>query len=163
MKTNRFTHLITAAFGLAAFSAVECVANDAATNTGTTVAPGPATTVQQIAVNPNVATAQWIDIEEYNYDMRAPFFAGLKQVEASVDDQIDELAARRAAMNSTTDTTDWDFAMKEMESARSYLRSTGEQLGKATPETWSQEKDKVGDAWQRTQEAYGKVKSSTTS
>jgi len=52
--------------------------------------------------------------------------------------------------------------MKEMGDARSALKSMGEELSKATPETWDQEKDKVGQAWVRTQEAYDKVKSSTT-
>jgi hypothetical protein len=38
----------------------------------------------------------------------------------------------------------------------------GEELSKASPETWSQEKDKVGQAWVRTQAAFDNVKSSTT-
>jgi len=38
-----------------------------------------------------------------------------------------------------------------------------EELHEASPETWAQQKDKVGEAWMRAQEAYGKVKSSTTS
>ena len=66
-------------------------------------------------------------------------------------------------MTSAANTKDWDFAMKEMIDARLYLKSTGEVLAKAMPETWNQEKDKVGQAWVRTQEAYAKVKSSTTS
>jgi hypothetical protein len=32
----------------------------------------------------------------------------------------------------------------------------------ATAETWDQKKEKVGQAWAKTQEAYGKVKASTT-
>jgi hypothetical protein len=95
--------------------------------------------------------------------MRAQFFAGLKRLEAIVDDQMSSLTARRAAMKSTANTKDWDFAMKEMGDARSYLKSMGEELSKASPETWAQEKDKVGQAWVRTQEAYDEVKSSTTS
>ncbi|HET7536483.1 MAG TPA: hypothetical protein VFJ90_08520 [Candidatus Didemnitutus sp.] len=38
----------------------------------------------------------------------------------------------------------------------------GEELAKAGPETWNQQKDKVGLAWVRTRDAHGKVKSSTT-
>jgi hypothetical protein len=53
--------------------------------------------------------------------------------------------------------------MKEMADARSNLKSMGEEIRKATPEIWAQEKDKVGRAWVRTQEAYDKVKSSVTS
>ena len=53
--------------------------------------------------------------------------------------------------------------MKEMADARAYLKSTGEEANKATPETWLQAKEKVGQAWTRTQEAYDKVKASTTS
>ncbi len=57
---------------------------------------------------------------------------------------------------------EWDFAMKEMESARSYLTSVGAAAGKAGRDLWDQEKAKVGRAWVSTQDAYGKVKSSTT-
>jgi len=95
--------------------------------------------------------------------MRAQFFAGFTRLEARVDDQIRRLTARRAAMTSTTDTREWDFAMKEMGDARTYLKSMGAELRTATPETWNQQKDKVGQAWVRTQDAYGNVKSSTTS
>jgi hypothetical protein len=66
-------------------------------------------------------------------------------------------------MDGTTETKDWDFAMKAMETARTFLMSAGEDLGKATEETWAQRRDKVGRAWVRTQEAYAKVKASTTS
>jgi hypothetical protein len=83
-------------------------------------------------------------------------------VEAAVDAQIVELTARRAAMTSKTDTKDWDFAMKEMIESCAYFKSTGDTLADATPETWPQGKDKVGGAWERTQAAYTKVKSSTT-
>lgn len=175
MRTNRFTNLITVAFGLAAFSTAGCTekekiaeaplppAKEVAATTVTTAGPGPTTTVQVAATaSPDAASAQWSDIKDYTYDMRAQFFAGLNRLEAKVDDQISELTAKRAAMKSTTDTKDWDFAMKEMGDARSALKSMGEELSKATPETWDQEKDKVGQAWVRTQEAYDKVKSSTT-
>jgi hypothetical protein len=177
MKTNRFINLITAAFGFAAFSTAGCAEKEkmaeaplprakvVATTTVTTPGPGPTTAVPVAATataSPEVVSAQWIDIKDYTYDMRVQFFAGLKRLEARVDDQIRELTAKRAAMKSTTDTKGWDFAMKEMGDARSYLKSMGEELSKATPETWDQEKDKVGQAWVRTQEAYDKVKSSTT-
>jgi hypothetical protein len=171
MKTNRFTNLIAAAFGLAAFSTAGCTEKEKIAEAplppakaGATTVPGPAITVPVAApASPDVASANWADIKDNTYDMRDQFFAGLKRLEAKVDDQISELTAKRAAMKSTTDTKDWDFAMKEMEDARSALKSIGVELSKATPETWNQEKDKVGQAWVRAQEAYDKVKSSTTS
>jgi hypothetical protein len=116
-----------------------------------------------VAAGPDAASARWTDIKECTYDARAQFFAGLARLETRVDREIGVLTARRAAMKSTTDTQDWDFAMKEMVNARSALKSSGEALQKATPDTWAQEKDKVGQAWVRTQEAFAKVKSSTTS
>ena len=173
MKTNRITHLIAAAFGLAAFSTAGCAekekiadaslppAKAEATTTVTTDVPGPATAIP-VAASPDIASAQWTDIKDYTYDQRAQFFAGLKRLETRVDGQISELTAKRAAMTSTANTKDWDFAMKEMVNARAYLKSTGEDLSKAAPETWDQQKDKVGQAWVRTQDAYAKVKSSTT-
>ncbi len=38
----------------------------------------------------------------------------------------------------------------------------GDAMVKADAATWDQQKAKVGLAWERTQDAYGKVKSSTT-
>jgi hypothetical protein len=35
-------------------------------------------------------------------------------------------------------------------------------MAKASRETWDQQKDKVGLAWVRTQDAFAKVKASTT-
>jgi hypothetical protein len=172
MNTNRFAKFVAVAFGLAAFSTVGSAETTQtagasaplARDLATTTVPGPNATVPAAAAaGPDVAFARWIDIKECTYDMRAQFFAGLSRLESRVDGQVKELTARRAAMNSTANTQDWDFAMKEMENARVLLRSTGEDLSKASPETWGQQKDKVGEAWVRTQEAYARVKSSTTS
>jgi hypothetical protein len=175
MKTNRVPQLILVVFGFAVFSTVGCTqtknatevpsspANNATKNTAITIAPAPTATVQvATTASPDVASARWSGIEDDTFDMRAQFLAGLNQMEAMVDDQASTLTAKRAAMKSTTDTKDWDFAMKEMEDARSYLKSMNEDLSKATPETWNQEKDKVRQAWARTQKAYENVKSSTT-
>ncbi len=168
MKTNRFTRLVTAAFVLAAFPTAGCAEKEKTAEATmppakAVTAAAPATTVPVAAQpSPDIAPVQWTDIKDSTFDMRVQFFAGLKKLELRVDDQISELTARRAAMKSSADTKDWDFAMKEMVNARSYLKSTGEDLNKATPETWAQQKDKVGLAWVRTQEAYGKVKASTT-
>ncbi len=172
MKTNRHVPLAAVIFSLAVFPSAGCAEKEKAADS----APPPAKEVAATAPAaepspqpaPNTATtavppAKWDDIKGFTYDTREQFFAGFKQLETKVDAQISELAARRAAMKSTDDTKDWDFAMKEMVNARAYLKSTGEDLSKATPQTWDQQKDKVGQAWVRTQEAYSKVKSSTTS
>jgi hypothetical protein len=178
MKTNRLTHLmiITAASGLAALSTAGCTAKEktaeasvppakeVATTTATAAVPGPSAAVQvATTASPDVASAKWSDIKDCSFDMRTQFSAGLQRLEAKVDDQIRELTAKRATMEGTADTKDWDFAMKEMGNARSYLKSMGEESSQATRETWDQQKEKVGQAWVRTQEAYGKVKASTTS
>jgi hypothetical protein len=175
MKTTRFIRHITAVLGLAAFStacrsetpqtagAPSPPAKDPATATATTTVPGPAATVPvATAPSPDIASARWSEIKDCTYDMRAQFFAGLNRLEARVDAEVAVLTAQRAAMKSTANTKAWDFAMKEMGDARSYLKSMGEELSKASPETWSQEKDKVGQAWVRTQAAFDNVKSSTT-
>jgi hypothetical protein len=83
-------------------------------------------------------------------------------MQARVDIQIEELKAKRAAMTASTRTADWDFAMQEMHRARSTLKFACDELVKATPETWNQQRDRVGEAWDRTQNAYSAVKSSTT-
>jgi hypothetical protein len=110
----------------------------------------------------DAASAQWSDIKDVTYDARPQFFAGLKRLESKVNAQCNELTTKRASMKSTTDTNAWDFAMKEMSDARSFLKSVGEELGKASSETWNQQKETVGQAWERTQVAYAKVKSTTT-
>lgn len=157
MKSNRFSLIITVTFGLAAIATIGS-AETPNTATG-------ATAPSRVAANlsPEAADAQWADIKDVIYDLRPQFFTGLKRLEARVDDQIRELTAKRAAMTSTANTHEWDFAMKEMGDARSYLTSMGVELSKASPETWNQVKDKVGKAWVRTQDAYAKVKASTTS
>jgi hypothetical protein len=172
MKTNRFKNLAAATFCLVAFSTAGCTEKDKTSNvpmpseknmTTTTVKEEPTTTAQMTATtSPDVASAKWIEIKDCTYDSRASFFTGLKQLEARVDGQVNELTAKRAAMKSDANTKDWDFAMKEMLDARSYLKSVGVELSKASAETWNQQKDTVGQAWVRTQDAYKKVKSSMT-
>jgi hypothetical protein len=63
----------------------------------------------------------------------------------------------------SSDDKDWDFAMKEMNDSQAYLKSMIDEAARATPDTWGQEKDKVDQAWQRAQEAFDKVKVTTTS
>jgi hypothetical protein len=104
----------------------------------------------------------WTGIKDTSFDARAGFFAGCTQLETRLDAQISELAARRAAMKADANTKDWDFAMKELANARSYLTGTSELATKATPESWAQDKERVGQAWLRAQAAYTKVKASTT-
>ena len=175
MKTFYFTHLVSAAFGLAAFSATGCTGKDriaeapltpatAVVEPTATIAVPESTNLVQVATiaSSDVGFRPWSDIENLTYDKRSEFFAGLKRLEERVDVQIGELKAIRAAMKNTVTTQDWDFAMKEMGDARSYLKSMGEEAGKATRQTWDQQKEKVGQAWKRTQAAYDKVKASTT-
>lgn len=172
MKTNRFKNLVAAAFCLVAFSTAGCAEKDKTSNasipsenkvTANTAKDEPTTTVRMTATaSSDVTSVRWIDIKDCTYDSRASFFTGLKQLEAKVDGQIDELTAKRSAMKGDANTKDWDFAMKEMLDARSSLKSVGEELSKASAETWNQQKDTVGQAWVRTQDAYNKVKSSMT-
>jgi hypothetical protein len=84
-------------------------------------------------------------------------------METTIDRQVVELTEKRAAMKGTVAVKDWDFAMKEMNDARTYLKSMGDEAAKATAETWDQQKAKVGQAWKRAQAAYEKVQLSTTS
>jgi hypothetical protein len=115
------------------------------------------------AVSAEAASAQWSHIKDHSHEMRTSFFAGLKKLEAKLDAQIRELTTKRATMKGITGTREWDFAMKELDSARTYLHAVGAELAKASRETWDQEKDKVGRAWTSTQDACAKVKRSTTS
>lgn len=172
MKLYCFINLVTAIVCLVAFSTADCVGKDKATNTSTpsenvmsatTMQEESATTsTMPASASSDAALVKWIDIKDNTYDTRASFFTGLKQLEARVTGQIKELTAKRSAMKGDANTKDWDFAMKEMLDARSYLKSVGEELSKANADTWNQQKETVGQAWGRTQDAYNKVKSSTT-
>ena len=165
MKINRFTNLVIAAIGLAAFSTAGCAEKEKSAEPSPSPARAEASrnVPPAATVSPDDVAARWGDIKDCTYETRDQFFAGLTRLESRVDDQIRELTAKRAIMDGKTSTQDWDFAMKEMENARTNLKSMGEELRKSSLETWVEQKDKVSQAWLRTQEAYGKVKSSTTS
>jgi hypothetical protein len=115
------------------------------------------------ADDPSGPTNLWSPLQNHTFDQREAFFTGLQGLEARVDAQIDELVLKRVAMESAnTNTQDWDFAMQEMGRARTTLLSTSADMAKADRDNWGQQKDKVGLAWERTQDAYAKVKASTT-
>ncbi len=166
MKSNDLPRLFAIVLSSVFFATTGCAGNEKLTEVplpkATDAETGPALPpVSTVATD--VATSSWADIKDDTYDQRVHFSAGLKLLEAKVDGQIAELVAKRAAMKSTTRTDEWDFAMKEMNNSRVYLRSVSEELSQATPETWDQKKNKIGKAWVRAQDAYGKVKASTTS
>lgn len=165
MKTPRFTHFLAAAIGLSLFSNAGCAPKETNARASAQPAAPDSTALAPIAttVAPGIPSVNWTDLKDLGFDARAQFLAGAKALEASVDVQLGELAAKRATMKGNPNVKDWDFAMKEMNDARTYLKSTGQELGKATAETWVQQKEKVGQAWARTQEAYAKVRASTTS
>jgi len=162
MKPSSLPRLFFAALSCAFFSTTGCAQKEKIAE-----APSPSTMTATLPAASTVATeiaaANWADIKEDTFDQRVHFLAGMKQLDAKLDGQIAELVAKRATMKGTTRTEEWDFAMKEMNNSRSHLKSVVAELSQATPPTWAQRKDKVGLAWVRTQNAYGKVKASTTS
>ncbi len=103
----------------------------------------------------------WADIKGDNYDQRVHFSKGVDRMLAKLDEQIRALKAKRAAM--TTDTSDWDFNMKEVDDSRVLLTGTMSDLAQATtPETWADAKGKIGDAWKRSQIAVDKMNQTRT-
>jgi hypothetical protein len=180
MNISRFPTAIAPVIGLIAILSFGCRAK---TDTGqpsvAQAQPTPTTTVPASTALPiarpaqNVpiavqsvsdqAAASWVAIKDFTYDQRADFIAGAGRLEDMLSSQIAELNAKRASMPSNVDTKDWDFAMKEMNDSQNYLKSMIEEASRATPDTWGQEKDKVDQAWQRAQEAFDKVKVTTTS
>jgi hypothetical protein len=100
-------------------------------------------------------------MENLTFDQRAAFMAGLAGLVRKLDGQISAFNAKRSTM--TTGTGDWDFAMKEVNAARAYLFGLETEVSNASPDTWAQEKDRVGGAWRRAQDACDKVRMSTTS
>jgi hypothetical protein len=147
MKSYRIISVCSAAFGLSASAAEP------------TRPPAPPSNVRiSVMINPPAPYVTWSDIEGYSYDRRAAFFAGLAPLEERADEQVRELTAQRALLKSPGDIIGWDFAMKEMQAARSHLKAMGEELRRALPGTWEEKKGKVGLAWVRTETARDKVR-----
>jgi hypothetical protein len=108
------------------------------------------------AESADAGTLARMEIKHIPFEKRAECLALIARLEDSLDQQIYAQFNRR---NSTgSDPATWDFAMKEMRSARIFLESTSAELTKATSATWDQQKATVGRAWDRTQDAYGRVK-----
>lgn len=106
--------------------------------------------------------ARWAEIENDSYDQRAHFAAGAERLSAILDEEVRLLKAKRA--NMTTDTKDWDFAMKGVIDGQSLLISRRTELSKATtPESWADAKEKVGEAWKQAQAAVDKMNTTVTS
>jgi hypothetical protein len=104
----------------------------------------------------------WTTIQYFTYDKRQDFTAIFTRMVAKLDDEIRALNAKRETM--TNDTKNWDFAMKELNNARSDVQSKLTELSRATtPETWVEARDRLGVAWDRALTATSAVKASTTS
>ena len=117
---------------------------------------------QLIPVPEETADQAWAELKDDTYDQRAHFSAGVNRLSGRLDDQIRVLRAKRAGM--TTDLKDWDFAMKDVDDARSMLTSRMTELSQAnTPETWLAARDNIGDAWKRAEAAVDKMNTTVTS
>jgi hypothetical protein len=144
----------------------------AAAAPATVQAPAPAVPVQtapkpvvarvSVPFQADQASASWASIKDYTYDQRSDFAAGAAVLEASLASQVAELNTKRAALPATVDTKEWDFAMKNLMDAQSYLKSTVDEASRTTPEFWNQEKDKVDQAWQKAEENFDTVRTATT-
>ncbi len=169
MKPSSIARLT--AFGLAGLLASGCSNKEKAVETkpvavAPAVQPTPLPVVRPGAPLPAPAlidaSAAWDAISGLGYDQKASFVAGVAQMESLLASQIEALKAKRATM--TTNTTDWDLAMGPLNDARNYLHSMGAEVNSVTtPDAWDQEKEKVHQAWLKAQDAFDKVKTSTTS
>lgn len=118
--------------------------------------------VVTVAGSDGTTALPWEEIKNDTYDQRAHFATGVEHLSAKLDEQIRLLKAKRVGM--TTDLKDWDFNMKEVDESRSLLTSRISELKQTTtPETWADAKDKVGEAWKRSQLAVDKMNTTVTS
>lgn len=123
-----------------------------------TVSGGPSGPVRSASrAGYDSIAAQWDEIKDCSSVMRDQFFAGLQQLEACVDGQINELAARRATARDPGAMKEWELAANEMNNARFFLSAMGEKLRTAVPENWEQQKQKVGLAWMKAQEIWART------
>jgi hypothetical protein len=104
----------------------------------------------------------WASIKDYTFDQRSSFVSGASMLEAQLGNQIAQLNTKRAALPSSVDTKDWDFAMNNLVEDQSYFKSMVDEASHTTPEFWDQEKDKVDAAWQKAEDQFDKVRTSTT-
>ncbi|HZZ20763.1 MAG TPA: hypothetical protein VFE25_15420 [Opitutaceae bacterium] len=118
--------------------------------------------VPSVPFQADQASVSWASIKDYTFDQRSSFISGASMLEAQLGNQIGELNSKRAALPSTVDTKDWDFAMNNLVEAQSYFKSTVDEAAHTTPEFWNQEKDKVDAAWQKAEDQFDKVRTSTT-
>jgi len=117
---------------------------------------------QLVPVPEATADQAWAELKDDTYDQRGHFTAGVNRLSGRLDEQIRVLRAKRAGM--TADLKDWDFAMKDVDDARSMLTSRMTELSQAnTPETWLAARDNIGDAWKRAEAAVDKMNTTVTS
>ncbi len=111
----------------------------------TVVPPPPAT--------PDGVPEAWTDIKGLTFIMRGQFFSSFERLASGMDAQIGQLTAKRSGKSS-----DQEVALRELSEAQARLKSASEELGKAGPDTWDEQKSKVGQAWSRVEEAYSRTK-----
>jgi hypothetical protein len=161
--------LAATAFALAALSTAGCAEKDQAAAppaANPSVVANDAVPVPPTSLVPaeTPALSGWSPFKGYTFEQRDLLLDALKPLPAQVELQITDLHDRRAAMvRRDVNTADWDFAMQEMIAARSYLIGLAADLSKTPGETWELQKTRFGQGWLRTQEAYTKVRASTTS
>lgn len=164
MKTNHLIRLVFPIFGFIGFCVVghaedilppsNAVVSIGISDQGTETAP---VTRPAISSDPyvNDNPTRWNDIKDLPYGRRPDFFAGVKHLLVILEEQFNELVARKVAAKGVSDNQ--EFAIKQFEFSRSYLNSAKEEIGNAGPKTWSQQKARFGEAWKRTQDAYAKA------
>jgi hypothetical protein len=118
--------------------------------------------VPSVPFQADQASVSWASIKDYTFDQRSSFISGATMLEAQLGTQVAELNSKRAALPSTVDTKDWDFAMGNLVEDQSYLKSMVDEAAHTTPEFWDQEKEKVDAAWQKAEDQFDKVRTSTT-
>lgn len=163
MKTLRSLLFLTTALGSISLLATGCSAQEKKSDDKPSAANSTAAADAAAAKDAAAVTASdsWDTVKGNTYDQRGAFAAGLGHMTERMDAAIARLQAKRATLPQTS-IKDWDFAMKELSEARSDLHFQVGELDKATPETWNDIKDKLAQAWQRTKDAFDKVRTSTT-
>jgi hypothetical protein len=125
-------------------------------------APGIAADIITISGSDGTNSTTWTDIQNDTYDARAHFATGADRLSARLNEQIRILRAKRAGR--ADDIKDWDIAIKDVDESRALLTSRITELKKATtPEMWIDDRDKVGEAWKRSQLAVDKMNTTVTS
>jgi hypothetical protein len=172
MKSSRVFRSLLVGCGLVTLGAPACASNENsvpatsppshAVVTVTVIDPATGAVVseeQTEPAGPSAEVASWDSIKDLDYEMRGAFVAGLQQLEIELGNQLAKLAVQPATSKDPAEIKQRELALRQLEFSRAYFHLMCETVKDATPKTWKQKKDSIGQAWTKIQDNCRKLNS----